>query len=72
MEQTKRTIRHRREIIEAAAGCALARTRADEPTARKFIATAEKWFDRQSVRQGLARRLFNETYMQEWAALHPE
>jgi len=67
MTATKQTIRRRREIIEAAAGAAEARSRGDERTARAFGDDVADLFRLQSGAQGPARHLFNETYRHELA-----
>jgi len=66
MTATKQTIRRRREIIEAAAGAAEARSRGDERTARAFGDDVADLFRLQGT-QGPARHLYNETYRHELA-----
>jgi len=66
----KNTIQKRREIIEAAAGAALARTRGDEQGAQAYVDEAGELFRRQPNEQSAARHLFNETYRNEWVSLH--
>ena len=72
MEHERQTIRHRREIIQAAACAAQARTRGREVEAQAHADAASEYFRRQSGDAGPARRLFNETYKQEWQSLHTE
>ena len=67
----RQTIQHRREIIEAAQGAALARTQGNEELAKTHLTIAAKWFKRQSVRESLARQLFRDEYTREWNSLHP-
>jgi len=72
MKHDRRTIQHRREIIQSAVDAAQARTRGREIEAQAYVDAATVYLRRQTGSQGPASRLFGATYKQEWESLHPE